>query len=244
MYFAYDDTYARNLKVVRSSLATGKEETVSAASSDDETITQWALSAESDVVTYRRETYPDGVEAAPVRVVFAVDAAEPREERQLSPDFVTGDPGVLNYEIHGAYVAMRTSEGAKAYNSYYVARLDGAEPAWRVNGDLASDNNFAIAGIAAPGEVTTVVYSAQEGTDATSQIYIAQRGETTERTRIDAGDRATPFMSVSRDGLWLYYEIFETGVSEGLFVRALSQPAGPSLRLSAKPISGGNVKMP
>ncbi len=244
VYFAYDDTYARNLKVVRSSLATGEEETVSAASSDDETITQWALSAESNVVTYRKETYPDGVEAAPVRVVFAVDAAKPRKERQLSPDFVTGDMGVLNYEIHGAYVAMRTSESSKVYNSYYVASLDGTEPAWRVNGDLASDNSFTIGGIATPGGVTTVVYSAQEETDATSQIYVTQRGETTKRTRIDAGDRASPIMSVSEDGLWLYYEIFEAGVSEGLSVRALSLPAGPNLRLSAQPISGGNVQLP
>ena len=244
VYFAYDETYARQLKVVRTSLATGEEETVSAKTSDGETINLWAFSAEANVVTYRKETHPDGEEAAPVRVVFAVDAAKPRKERQLSPDFVSGDSGVLNYELHGAYVAMRTSESGKLYDSYYVASVDGTEPAWRINDDLASDNSFAIGGIATPGGITTVVYSAQGEADATSQIYVAKRGETIERTRIDVGDRATPVMSVSEDGLWLYYEIFEAGVSEGLSVRALSLPAGPSLRLSTKPISGGNVQMP
>src|SRR5690606_36724472 len=69
VYFAYDDTYARRLKIVRTSLPTGEVETVSDELSDDEAISQWGLSVEFYVVTYHKDTHPDGEVVLPIKVV-------------------------------------------------------------------------------------------------------------------------------------------------------------------------------
>ncbi|MFH1808857.1 MAG: PKD domain-containing protein [Pseudomonadota bacterium] len=245
VYLAYDETYAAHLKIVRKPLpALDVETVVNGPVVDGDAIATWALSGDGGHVVYQKRSFDGQTSTADRLYVVDVDASV-GSERLLGPAFPHGSPGVQSYQLLGGFVAMRATDAPPSGTNLHLAALDGATPAWTVNAALTSENYLAFLGVSTIGAATYVAYTAQQDGDAAARVYIARHdGEQVRRVAVSPGSPDSPHAAVSADGRWLWSVHAAAGISDGLHVTALSDPAAARLRIGGVPIASGMADLP